>query len=217
METEVKTFLSQSKNCVLLWKKYLWLIIVFALLGFMAGNMLTISEQSDEYQAVASVFNYKLKNDVFITLSPLVSSYTYCEQAAELINDDFITADDIKEMVEVKTNQTSAQMTIYVHGNSKTSTILVANALAQVFCDNVNNFSGTDSVAVLDKATETTIYKSAAEQSWMIRLGATLLAMLVVIVVLGIIGIESHRIVLQDDFTCDGQLEIIGMIPKFKK
>lgn len=216
MEIEAKALLLESRNCFVMCKKNIWVIIAMAILGLVAGNILTLTEEENEYLAVSSINSYTMNNDAISSYSNLINSTKYCEQAAKMLQDDFITAETIKEMLWVSSTKDVPVISIYVHNQDRRVAIQVANALAKVAVNEANAKKGEGSMQVLEEAVNTTVYSDAATKSMMLRAGCVALFTAAAIALLGIAGIMSKKIMVTEDFSCGGQLPVLGVIPLYK-
>ena len=215
MENEAKELLFEGRNCVIIWKKKLWLIVAVAILGLVVGNCLTIETGKNEYMATSKISSYTISSEYLMSYGSLVTSMNYCEQAAEMLNDGFITAERIHELASVVTAKNIPIIEINVHDNDKSTAVKISNALAKVTVNEINQKLGADSAQILEQA-NTTIYTNAVVKTIFIKIGCMLLAALATMVILAIKAITSKKIVLAEDFTCGGELTIIGMIPLYE-
>lgn len=216
MENEVKELFLEGRNCINIWKKKLWLIIAMAILGLVAGNILTLRTGEDEYMATAKITSYTVNSDTLIAYGSLIPSLGYCEQAAEMLNDGYITAERIRENVTITTTKGVPVVAINVHDIDKDVAVKVANALAKVAVNNMNQQRGADSAQLLEEASTTVVYSDAGTKNIILRVGCMFLAALATIAVLGVKAITSRKIVVEEDFTCGGQLSLIGMVPLYE-
>lgn len=216
MENEAKALFFEGRNCLIIWKKKLWLIIAMAILGLVVGNVLTIRTEEDEYLAASKISSYAISSETLLSYASLVPSIKYCEQAAEMLNDGYITAERIREMVFVETTKSVPVITINVHDSDRNLAIKVANALAKVSVNEINEQRGADAVQILENATTTSVYSNADVKTIFLKVGCMFLATVATMVILGIKAITSKEIVVAEDFTCGDQLTLLGIIPLYE-
>lgn len=215
MENEAKALLLEGRNCLIVWKKKLWLIIAMAIIGLAIGNVLTIETGENEYMATAKISSYSISSELLISYASLIPSLKYSEQAAEMLNDGYITAERIHEMVSVVTTKSVPVVQINVQSTDKELAIKVANALAKVAVNEINEQRGAETAQVLESASAI-VYSNAGVKTIIFKVGCMLLAAFATIVILGIKAIKSKKIVVVEDFTCGGELPVIGMIPLYE-
>lgn len=216
MENEFAALKEEGRKCLIIWKKNLILILVAILLGLAVGNFWAWHLKfSDEYKATATVYSYSIGTKEFAALAPVVSSYGICNQAAQILGDDDVTVSDIQSSVSTETSATSSRIIITVHTDSPERTVKLVNAIAYIFANTVNEENGDMSVNVIDNAEGVDIYSNASINVWLTRIGGAALGGVFALFVLGIIGLVTRRITVTEDFTCRGELEMLGMVPKF--
>lgn len=215
MENEVKALFVEGNKCITIWKKKMWLIIAMAILGLVLGNGLTSMTGEDEYIATSKIASYTVSGEFFISYGSLIESLNYCEQAAEMLNDDFITAERIYEMVSVATVDDVPVVAISVSDVDKDVVVRVANALAKVAVNNMNQQLKADAAMVLEEAVSAEEASNSALISILIKAGCMVLAAVATMAILGVKAVISRKIVEEEDFTCGGQLPLIGMVPLY--
>ncbi len=215
MGKEVRELLVEGRNCLVVWKKRIWLIIAMAIVGLVIGNVLTLKTEEKKYMATAKISSYSVNGDQLVAYSSLIDSLMYCEEAAKMLGDDYITAERVHDMVSVVAAKTSPIISIQVVDTEKGDATKIANALAKVSVNQMNKQKGVNVAQVLEEAS-LSVYSNPNLKALLIRVGCALLAAFATAVVLGIKAIDSKRIVVVEDFTCGGELTVIGMIPLYE-
>ena len=216
MENEFAALKKEGRKCLIMWKKNVMLIVAAILLGLALGNFLAWhSGFSSEYKATATVYSYSIGTKDFAALAPVVSAYEICNQAAQILGDDDVTVSDIQSAVSTETSTTSSRIIITVHTYSPERSVKLVNAIAYIFANTVNGKKGDKSVYVIDNAEGAGIYSDASISIWLNRIGGAAIGGVFALLVLGLIGLVTRRITVTEDFTCEGELEIMGMVPKF--
>lgn len=216
MENEAKALLLEGRNCIRMWKKKLWLIVAMAILGLVVGNVLTVSPDEQEYQASSKICSYSIDSEVFAASGNMISSITYCKLVVDMLGDDYLTAERVQEMISVVTKKNIPVIEINVHDTDKNIVARVANALAKVVVNDFNEQFGADKVLILEEAHAVSNYNNVTLKTILLKVGCMLLAAFATMVVLGIKAITSEKLVVVEDFTCGGELPIIGMIPLYE-
>ena len=215
MEKEAKALLLEGRNCLIIWKKKLWLIVAMAIIGLAVGNVLTIETGENKYIATTKVSSYSISSELLISYASLIPSLKYSELTAEMLNDGYITAERIREMVSVVTTKNVPVVRINVQSTDKELAVKIANALAKVTVNEINGQRGAGVAQILESAT-VTLYSNAGVKTIIFKVGCMLLAAFATVVILGIKAITSKKIVVVEDFTCNGELSVIGMIPLYE-
>lgn len=206
---------------------YKILIFLITLAGMFAGLLYTSnSAYAPTYSAVASVVyspNNGLgsstsgilnKSGTIANYSDLVESSNVCEYAASLINDRYITTQEIQGMISISiSSDNSYVMQIGAKNADSKLAIKVANGVAEAFTSEMVNVTGSNSIKVLDVASKATIVNNKDKnlKRLMFVLGAF-------IIISGVIVIKS----LLSDKVCsiaqcvENDDEILGIIPDIK-
>lgn len=211
----MKILISDGLSIVKTWIKNLWLIIIVAIVGLLVGSFLTMTPEANQYAATASVYSYSINGDELNSLSNFIKTSKICGKAAQLINDEFITEDKIKHMLSIQTSKGSLIIQISAHSVSPDEAVKVANSVANVFINEVNNQKGNNTVNILDRAKIAYGYYNGRMQQWLIRLAMAVVFGILTMVILAIKSIVLKEIIVADDFTCSGELPVLGLIPKY--
>lgn len=217
MDQEIKILINDGKNVFKSWKKGLWIVVVMSIIGFMLGCMLTLYPNPNQYTATSTVYSYTIYGKDLSAYSQLIKTSRICGKAAELINDDYITQEKIKNMIDISYSSSSLIIYINAHSESEDEAIIVANAVANAFVNDINNQKGNYTVNILDKANVAYLYTEGFKQQWLIRIAACIAFGIVTMLILAIKSLISKDIMVTEDFTCGGKLQILGVIPKYFK
>jgi capsular polysaccharide biosynthesis protein len=215
MEQEMKILINDSRNIFKIWKKSIWLVLVMSIIGFILGCVITLYPNADEYYANTTVYSYSIYGDGLKAISQLVKTSRICEKAAVLINDEAITGDRIKNMISVEYATDSMILSINAISQSSEEAIMVANSVANVLVNEINNQKGNYTLNILDKASSASIYSRGIVQQWLVRIALSIVFFVATLVVLAIKCLIARNIVVTEDFTCGGQLELLGVIPRY--
>lgn len=151
---------------------------------------------------------------VIANYAEIITSYRVCEYAAELLADENITAEQIRDMISTSSRTNSYILRITARSQSPYLAILVANAIAESFAEQVSVITGNDSIQVLDEAR--TASMSSSGRNNLIRWMAPAVAFIVACVLLAIIELASGK--LHSVKQCVPDMgELLAVIPKIKK
>ncbi len=209
----------------------LFLTVLGSIIGIFAA--LFVVKNHNEYEAVSSVYNisygsYAESEEGLSALraySDIIKSYRVAERAALLLADPAVTKDMIYNMISVDSRVVRGTTYVYenissvilIHANSESegNAIRIVNAVADAFVMEINGISETESTRVLDYAYDGEIVYNAVETQLMVvgagLIGGFLLGCMIILCRI----IFSYKIVSANDAGLYGQIEIVGVIPKF--
>ena len=159
-----------------LWRLKLVVVLstLIGLLAFVA--FLSVTDNRTLYQSAAGIYSamygsYEESADgvkVMNTYASMLGTSRVCERAAETLGDPRLTAADLSAMVRSgeiylagassNSREFSYRLTLVVASESSDRIVDVANAMAQAFADEINDFLGVSTLQVLDPST--TFYAS---------------------------------------------------------
>lgn len=153
------------------WKKKL-LIILVTIAGFLLSIIVTtVIGNSVRYYSSATLFSAVYGNYTDTTqgvavmnrYSDLIRSSRVCSRAAQALTEYNISASDLQNMVSngsikvsgANTNSASYgyKLTISVFADSKEEVLPITNAMATAFAGELNELIGSDTIQVMDDAT----------------------------------------------------------------
>lgn len=210
-------------------------LMLCTLLGLLIGGLCAyfLVDDQDRYEAEASVYSIaygsytdsELGVTAIRTYSDIIKSYKVAERAALLLGDASLTKEDIYHMI--RTDERVIEGTTYVYENqssvihiwaefeNRQIAMRVANAVADAFVMEVNSMSDVDSTQVLDYAYDAPKSYNALQQQALVLAGCCLGMLLLGCFIIWYRIIFSKSIVSVSDASLYGQLEVIGVIPKF--
>lgn len=215
MEQELKILINDGKNVAKTWKKNLWLVIIIGILGFIIGCVLTLYPNPDQYTATTTIYSYSLNDSEMKAVSQLIKTSRICQKAAEVINDDYINAEKIKRMIDVRYQTNSLIISISAYSESSEEAVIVANSIANAFINDINNIKGNNTINILDKAGSSYVYSYGTVRQWLLRGTLSILFVIITMVILAVRSLVAKDIIVTDDFSCGGKLQILGIIPKY--
>lgn len=207
-------------------KQILVTTLVFLFLGFGAANILV--GQEDGYTATSSVYSIVYGSysesaeslQVMIAYADIVKSHKVAERAALLLGDERLDTETIYDMIsaeyDASTYNYSSIITIHADSNSRDISVKVVNAVAEAFVLEIASLTGKEDVKQLDRAYDATIsYNASATKIQTIAL-VTLLGIVAACGFVFIREIFSLKMYKPKDVTLYGQLNLLGIVPKFK-
>ena len=210
-------------------------ILLLTILGGIIGISAALFAVKDhnEYEAVSSVYNISYGSyaeseqglSALRTYSDIIKSYRVAERAALLLADPTVTKDMIYNMINVDSRvvrgttyvyeDNSSVILIHANSESESNAIRIVNAVADAFVMEINGISETESTRVLDYAYDgEVVYNAVATQ--LTVAGAGFVGGFVLGCMIILCGIVfSGKIVSVNDAGLYGQMEIVGVIPRF--
>jgi len=151
--------LIDAKTLILVLFKNKLLIFLFALTGLCGGLLYTARQPIiHTYGATATVsVVFDIGNnavsgvEILSNYRELITSYRIIEYAAELLEAEDLTIEQIRRMVSAASSRNNAHMlSITARNESPQTAILVANAVAASFVKHVSIITGNNSIQIFD-------------------------------------------------------------------
>jgi capsular polysaccharide biosynthesis protein len=192
-----------------------WLFLIIGAILYVIAYLISVSNmREDEYTAEATVFSAS-DYSALTLYSDIITSSKVSEQAAKLLNTSDLTADSIKKMISVKTY--SSVLGIYATSTDEVLSVKVANAVAAVFIDEVNKIASYNLAHLLDEANTAELSYNKQLEQWKFRIIVILAGLSFLCVWIVARVIFSGKVHNLSDIGLDGEIDIIGAIPSFKK
>ncbi len=212
MNKEINIDLKRCLNAI---SRKWWLIVIVGVTFFCISYLISANNsREDEYTAEATVFSAS-DYSALTLYSDIITSSKVCEQAANLLHISNLNADSIKKMISVKTY--SLVLGIHATSTDEILAIKVANAVAAVFIEEVNNISSSNLARLLDEATTVELSYNKQLEQWKFSIVVTLAGIGFLCVWIISRVIFSGKVHNLSDIGLDGEIDIIGAIPSFKK
>jgi len=192
-----------------------WLIVITGVVFYGIAYLISINNiREDEYTAEATVFS-ATDYPTLTIYSDIITSSKVSERAANSLNIPSLDADGIKKMITVKTY--SLVLGINATSTDENLAIKVANAVAAVFIEEVNNITDSNSTRFLDEATSVSLSFNKRVEQLKFRLIITLVGIILLCVWIISGVIFSRKIYSLYDISLGGDIDVIGAIPLFEK
>lgn len=144
-------------------KKYFWVILIFTILGGVAGRMMTPEAPAPTYEAYSLVLlEQKSENDMVI--NQVEESSRFFNTAQTLFNTPVILEPVLKELnLDMSINELSDQVKVSIENNSQILKISVsnsnaeqatniANAVVSTYNKEIQNYLDVEKVKILEEA-----------------------------------------------------------------
>ncbi|MHB8131389.1 MAG: YveK family protein [Mobilitalea sp.] len=216
MNKEINIDLRRCLKAIL--KKW-WLMVIIGALCYCVAFLITINNlREDEYTAETTVYSI-IANDYssLSKYSDIITSSKVSEMAANSLNISNMNASKIKEMISINDYSTTLVLGISATSTDKNLAIMVANAVADAFIEEVNNIISDNSLRMLDEATTAELSYDKKIVQLKLRIFAALAGIILMCVWIAIREIFTRKIYNLSDMKIDGEIDIIGIVPAFDK
>ncbi|WP_026524231.1 Wzz/FepE/Etk N-terminal domain-containing protein [Butyrivibrio sp. MB2005] len=224
MNKEIRIDIAKIFNSIL----QKWWIIVCSMAAFLAAaNVYAEATVVKTYEATTIVFSmaYESLSDSLTGASALsayadlATSRKVAEIALTYLSGEYeYDANDIKSMISTSTTATnssrlSEKIYITAKAESPEHAVAIANAVANAFVIEMQSMTGGNTVQVLDSAQKG--YISNGNEKNLIRVIGAFIGMIIPIMIIFFKGILTDEVYRIEDAACDGELEILAVIPDF--
>jgi capsular polysaccharide biosynthesis protein len=216
MNKEINIDLRRCLKAIL--KKW-WLMVIIGALCYSVAFLITINNlREDEYTAETTVYSI-IANDYssLSKYSDIITSSKVSEMAANSLNIFNMNASKIKEMISINDYSTTLVLGISATSTDENLAIMVANAVADAFIEEVNNIISDNSLRMLDEATTAELSYDKKMVQLKLRIFAALAGIFLMCVWIAIREIFTRKIYNLSDMKIDGEIDIIGIVPAFDK
>ncbi len=192
-----------------------WLIIIIGLIFYGAAYLISErNSREDEYTAEATVISSS-DYSVLTLYSDIVTSSRVSEQASNMLNISVLNADNIKKMISFKPY--SLVLGIHATSQDEVLAIKVANAVATVFIQEVNNIAGYNLAHILDEATTAELSYNKRIEQLKFKVFITFVGIILMCAWIILQVIFSKKVYNLSDIGLDGEIYIIGAIPSYTR
>lgn len=219
MNTEIRI---DIKRCIVGVIKKWWLILGVTILSVCAVSLLTLDVEPDIYSAEATVYSVSYEGkyeaaiesaNVMKTYLDVINSNKVADRAAVILDDANITGTVIRNMVTIKSSETSTVIGIIATSTDEVLVQNVANAVAEAFVNEIQNITGESNVQILDKADIGSIYSSGKAAQTTKRILGGIIGFIIIFAVVCGKEIFSNEIHYVRECDLDGDINILGIIP----
>lgn len=207
-------------------------IIIFSLLCGAAGMLAVLAVMdagggpaADMYEAVSSVYSrpgipYGRESDA-VSYAETAKSLRVAEAAGRLLGAFAPDKYEIRDMISVSYDEkgpySQSPSVIYISARSAdpAKAVNVANAAAKAFVNEVRAIDGESSLRVLDMADSCTRLYTAGGRFALCAGAAAGAGFILACGLVILLDILAFRLIEVEDAELDGELEIIGVIPRY--
>lgn len=202
--------------------KKIWLIIIVTVLSALVGIVYTIGDKPNIYSADASIYSvasgsyaasvqgtYIMKDYAEIAESKKVA-----DRVVNALTEYNLDSPTVQSMVKTSYSEDSALFHVSVYSSDPALAILIANAVAEAFVMEVSNITGADNVKILDEAVNTTVSYDGQSEQLKSRLLFTAAGFILICVIISLSEIFSTKVTKVSDCTLNGEIKLLGVIPK---
>jgi len=200
-----------------------YLFIATAVISLFVAFVMTIDVQPDVYQATTSLSSFVEGSSTesisgFRLLSNyagLVTSGRIATAAREMLPDSLgVSARQIQSMVTTSFSETFTMLYITCSSTDPQLALSVANAVAEAFVSEIGNITGGDTIRIYDRAISASRTYNGASEQRRTRTTIPAVCLFVLFVVVVMWALFSDRIKSISEAECDGEVAVIGVIPR---
>lgn len=202
--------------------KRIWLIIIVTGVSGLIGVIYTFGETTNIYGAEVSIYSvaagsYSASIQGFNAMTDyaeIVGSKKVADRVVNALPEYRLDAQKVQSMVKTSYGDNSAIFHVYAYSSNPQLATSVANAAAEAFVLEVGNITGVDNVKILDEAMNVFISYDGQKEQLKTRLIFTGAGLVLICVLLSLTEIFSTRVTKVTDCTLNGEIKLLGVIPK---
>lgn len=195
--------------------------MVTVLAGFV-GIVYTLGETPNIYSAEVSLYgvasgsytasvqgSYAMRDN-----AEIVGSKKVADRVVNALPEYNLNAMTVRSMVSTSYSDDSAIFRINANSTDPDRATAVANAAADAFVLEVSNITGADRVKILDAADSVSVSYDGESQQLKTRLIFPAVGFVLICVVISLFEIFSTKVKEVSDCTLNGEIKLLGVIPK---
>lgn len=202
--------------------KRIWLIVLVTAVFGIFGIIYTFGNATNVYSAEASLYSvatgsYQASLQGFYAMTDyaeIARSKKVADRVVNALSEYNLDAQMVQSMVNTIYDENSAIFRINAFSNDPQLAMAVTNAVAEAFVQEVSNITGSDSVKILDSASTVSISYNGKTEQLKTRLIFTVGGFLAICVMIGLAEMFSTKVKEVNDCTLNGEIRILGVIPK---
>lgn len=200
----------------------IWLVIVVTVLFGLAGLVYTRGSVPNVYSAEASIYSVASgsyaasvqSTYIMKDYAEIVGSKKVADRVVNALPEYNLDAKLVQTMVRTGFSEDSAIFYVYAYSNDPALVISVANSAAEAFVLEVSNITGADNVKILDEADTVIVSYDGQREQLKTRLLFLAVGFLLTCGIITLTAIFSTRVTKVDDCTLNGEIKLLGVIPK---
>lgn len=202
--------------------KKIWLVVLITILAGLVGIIYTLGDTPNVYSAKVSLYSvasgsytasvqgaYAMRD-----YAEIVGSKKVADRVVNALPDYNLNALMIQSIVSTSYNDNSAIFYVYANSTEPDLAKAVANAVADAFVLEVRNITGADWVKILDAADSVTVSYNAETEQLKTRLTFFAVGFVLICVVISLFEVFSTKVKEVRDCTLNGEIKLLGVIPK---
>jgi len=206
----------------LILKRWFWFVIAAAVSMFVA-MVLTAEVRPDRYQAttsISSIFEGSTVESLngarlLFSYSSLINSSKIANAARDLLPDHInVSARQIQSMVSFNFGDTSTFLFLNCTSSDPQLALFVANAVADAFVAEIGNITGDATIRIYDRAVNASMTFSGRAEQQRTRTTIPTICLFLLLIAIIIWALFSDRVKSVSEAGFDGEVNIIGVIPR---
>ena len=200
-----------------------YLFILVGAASLFGAMVLTADVRPDVYRATASLSSisegsytesingFRLLNNY----SGLVKSGRIATAAREMLPESLsVSARQIQSMVDTSFSDTFTVLYVNSSSSDPQLALSVANAVAEAFAAEISNITGDDSIRVYDRAISASKTYDGKSEQRKTRITYPTVSLFILLVAVVLWALFSDRIKSVSEASIDGEVNIIGVVPR---
>lgn len=204
--------------------KRIWLIIAVTAIFAAAGLLYTAKSSPNLYMADVSLYSiaygsYRSSLEGFAAMTDyaeIIRSKKVADRVVNNLAEYNLNARQVQSMVSTSYRNDSAIFYIRTVSEDPALAISVANSVADAFILEVRYVTGADSVKILDKAEQVSVYYDGRNDQLKTRLIFAAAGFILICAAISLSEIFSRKISQINDATLNGEIKLLGVIPKHR-
>jgi len=201
-----------------------WYVIpITALIFLCAGIVISDTDAPDMYSATTTIYSssyvsYRDSVEVRNAIqfyADIIRSKRVAERASSIIARE-IPPEQIIGMISTSNPVNSAIFVIRAVSTEPATAVIVVNAVAAAFIQEIEHVTSVEGVRVLDTANTAQLFSSGSQSSLQTRFIATAIGALLSALIIAFLAAVDKRAAFPHEVTLNGKIELIGAIPEKK-
>jgi capsular polysaccharide biosynthesis protein len=202
--------------------KRIWLIALVTVLIGLAGVIYTWEDIPNEYGAETSIYSVASgsyaasmqSTSIMKDYAEIIGSKKVADRVVTALPDYNLDAKRVQTMVKTSFSEDSAIFYVYAYSNDPALVISVANSAAEAFVLEVSNITGADNVKILDEADSIFVSYDGQKEQLKTRIIFAAAGFALSCGILVLAAIFGTRVTKVEDCTLNGEIKLLGVIPK---
>lgn len=216
MKTEADALMNDLRNCFRAIRANLVSIVLFGVLGFLIGSLLSIAPPQSVYQASSSISKTTVPSSSGASVAAygdLLRTSRVLNQTMALMGGGVRSTSELSSMLSCSVNDSRNILFVYATHSEPDIAIKVVNAATEALAQQINEVFNYPGIVVLDKANHASLSSNWSKTKLLYRAGGAFALVAACCAYYVIRVLVSKRAMSIADCTLDGQLEIMGVIP----